>query len=443
MTFLLEMMRLGLANLRLHLLRSILTALGIILGVAAVITMVSIGKGSEQQALAQLERLGAKNIIIRSQKPPESQQAQAGQRRSFISKYGVTREDLRLLHDSLPAAEALVPLKEVGGQVWRDNRRQVSQSFGTTPAMQDVAKLRIARGRYLTQEDMDAQAMVAVIGADVAKQLFPLDDPLGSTLRIDDQVLRVVGILGPVGLSGGAGAALVGRDLNLDVHLPITAATMVFGDQVFRRASGSFQASEVQISEVYIAAPSRDDVVPYAALATRMMKVTHPDMKDIGMIVPHELLENARKTALTYGAILAAIASIALLVGGIGIMNIMLASVTERTREIGIRRALGATRGHITWQFLVETGVLSALGGLIGVAVGVGFSLFLGWGVPLLPDAPWIGHFFPRGVALPTQVTLWSIGVAFAVAAATGLVFGIYPALKAARQDPIVALRHD
>ncbi len=161
------------------------------------------------------------------------------------------------------------------------------------------------------------------------------------------------------------------------------------------------------------------------------------------IIVPYELLDNARKTALTYNLVFGAVAGISLLVGGIGIMNIMLASVTERTREIGIRRAIGATRRHILWQFLVETSVLSAIGGGIGVGLGIGASVILGWGVPRLPHAPFIGKWFPADVDLPTEVTVWSILISFIVATATGLVFGLYPARRAAAQDPIVALRHD
>ena len=237
-----------------------------------------------------------------------------------------------------------------------------------------------------------------------------------------------------MGLSGGAGAALVGRDLNLDIHIPITTARTMFGDQVVRRTSGSFQANEVQIEEIYLASRERETVLLDADRLRRIMSVRHPGLTDITLIVPYELLESAKKTALTWSP---------LLVGGIGIMNIMLASVTERTREIGIRRALGATRKHIIWQFLVETSVLSAIGGLIGVGLGIGLSIGIGFGVPILPKAPLIGQFFPTDVTLPTQVTSWSIFVSFAVATATGLIFGIYPAKMAARQDPIVALRHD
>ena len=443
MTFLLETIRLGLANLRLHKLRAFLTALGIILGVAAVIVMVSIGEGSKSAALLQIERLGAKNIILRSQKPPEPTQQKGGQQSSYASKYGITRDDLEVIKANFPTAEAIVPVKEVGNQVHHDNRQLPSQSYGTTPELLSVAKLRIARGRYLTSDDLEQSTMVAVIGSEAARQLYPWDDPLGSTIRIDDKAFTIVGILAPVGLSGGAGGALIGRDLNNDLHIPLSTARAVFGDIVYKRTGGNRSITDVQVSEVYISCASREVVMPEHARLARVMAVRHTEKPDYKMIVPYELLENARKTALTFQLISAFIAGIALIVGGIGIMNIMLASVVERTREIGIRRALGATRRHITWQFLVETSVLSASGGLIGVGLGIAAAWLLGVGVPLLPRVPLIGRFVPAEVTLPTQVTLWSILLSFVVAAATGLIFGIYPARQAARQDPIVALRHD
>jgi len=443
MTFLLETMKLGLSNLRLHLLRSILTALGIILGVGAVITMVAIGEGSKRDALMQIERLGARNIIIRSQKPPESLQQQGGQQRSWVSRYGLKRSDLEVIEEHMTSHEGLVPLKSVGGQILREDRRQTSQAYGTTPELLEVANLSLARGRYLSWSDVDQKLATAVIGSEVAKELFPWDDPLGATFRIDDKPYTVVGVLAPVGLSGGAGAALVGRDINLDVHVPISTGRMHFGDRIVRRTSGSFEAAEVEVSELFYVSPTRETVLNDAALIRRILEQRHPDLSDIGIIVPYELLENARRAALTWNLVLGAVASISLLVGGIGIMNIMLATVTERTREIGIRRALGATRKHIVWQFLVETGVLSAIGGLIGVGLGIGFSVAIGAIVPVLPRVPVIGSWFDPDMQLPTQVTGWSIVVAFLVATATGLVFGIYPARKASMQDPIVALRHD
>jgi putative ABC transport system permease protein len=427
MAFLLETIRLGLANLRLHLLRSILTALGIIFGVLAVIVMSSLGEGSKRAALAQIERLGAKNIILRSQKPPDTQQQQGSQQQSFISRYGITRADLEVIRENFPDATSIVPVKEVGGQVLREDKRRVSQAYGVTPDLATAANLRVTSGRYLTQGDMEQRARVCVVGAEVARQFFPLEDPRGKTLRIDRTPFTVVGVLAPIGLAGGAGAALIGRDLNLDVHIPMATARDAFGDLVLRGSSGSFQASSVEVSEVYVSVPTRERVIPDADRLRLIIKNRHRNQTDVGIIVPYELLENARKTAMTYNLIFGAIAAISLLVGGIGIMNIMLASVTERIREIGIRRALGATRRHILWQFLVETGVLSAIGGAIGVAVGVGGSLLVGWAVP----------------SMPTAITTWSILLSFSVATATGLVFGLYPARRAAQADPIEALRHD
>ena len=443
MTFLIETIKLGLTSLRLHMLRSILTALGIILGVASVIVMSSLGEGSKREALAQIEALGARNIIIRSQKPPETQAPSGGQRTGFISRFGLTRQDLANIEFHFADAEYIVPLKSIGSQVLREEKRITSQAWGTTPDLLKVANLRVQRGRYLHQTDLDERAMVAVIGAKIAELFFPLEDPIGQTIRIDSKVLTVVGILGPVGFAGGSGAAQVGRDLNMDVHVPMSTARDNFGDATFRRSGGGFQNEEVQVNEVFVVAKTRDEVLGMADRVRRVLEVRRTGMTDVSVFVPFELLESAQKTARTFQLVFGAIAGIALLVGGIGIMNIMLASVTERTREIGIRRALGATKRHIMQQFLVETSVLSTAGGIVGVALGVGLSLLVGWGVKRLATAPLIGGLFPADANLPTSVTVWSIVLSFTVAVLTGLAFGLYPARKAARQDPIVALRHD
>lgn len=206
MSFILEIIRLGLTNLRLHLLRSVLTTLGIIFGVGAVITMVAIGEGSTREALKQIERLGARNIIVRSQQPPESGQGNQSSQRSWVSRFGLTYQDLEVLKESMPEAEVIVPLKQVGGEISRGAFRKSSQVFGTTPEFPDVSNIKVARGRYLAREDIDNQSLVAVIGQEVAKELFPFDDPLGNTLRIDTKTVTVIGVLEPVGLSGGAGA---------------------------------------------------------------------------------------------------------------------------------------------------------------------------------------------------------------------------------------------
>ena len=437
-TFLLETIRLGLSNLRLHMLRSVLTSLGIILGVAAVIVMVSIGEGNKRAALRDIQSLGATNVIIRSTTPPESS-SMGTEQRSFIASYGVTRADYRRLQHFVRDAANVVPLKSVGDEMSYRAKRLSSQAFGTTPELRAVAKLRMSRGRYLSDQDMENRSSVAVIGNHVSRQFFNLRDPIGEEIRIGQKAFTIIGVLAPVGLAGGAGAPLVGRDLNRDVHIPLSTANLEFGDVVFRRQSGSFSGERVEVYEIYVTAPTTEDVVPMAERVRRIVDAAHTRLQDVEVIVPWELLESVKKTQLVWDIVLISIAAISLLIGGIGIMNIMLASVTERTREIGIRRALGATRKHIVAQFLVETGSLSAVGGLLGIALGVGASIVLGRAVPLLES--W--GYFESGVALETQVTAWSIVVSFAVAAIVGLVFGIYPAMIASQQDPIVALRHD
>lgn len=444
MNFLLETIRLGIGNLRLHLLRSILTSLGIILGVAAVIVMVAIGEGNKLAALRDIQALGATNVILRSSQPPESSSLGASQERSFIARYGILEQDLRRLQYFMTDAAYVVPLKSVGSEITYRSHRMVSQSFGITPDLIKVANLRLEpRSRYITPSDIENNAKIAVIGSEVASKFFKLRDPIGAEFRIDDRIFRVVGVLKPVGLAGGAGSALVGRDLNKDVHIPLSTAKLEFGDVIQRSQSGSISGEEVQIYEIYITAESTETVINTAERVRQIINAGHPGLSDVELIVPWELLENAKKTAMVWNIVLISIAAISLLVGGIGIMNIMLASVQERTREIGIRRALGATRNHIIAQFLVETGTLSAVGGVVGIFLGVGFSIGLEEVLPWILNLSFIRGFVSTSVTLETQVTGWSIIASFMVAAVVGLGFGIYPAIVASRQDPIVALRHD
>ncbi len=429
MNFLLETLRLGLSNLRLHKMRSLLTSLGIIFGVAAVITMVAIGEGSKRKALEAIERLGARNIIVRSVKPPDTQSAT--ETASFLLDYGIRRLDVRRIEQTVPRIKQIVPVKRVGSEVTYGQYRAPSDVYvgGTLPQLLDILSLHVARGRYLTESDLHTQENVAVIGAEVADRLFPLDDPVGRSIRItareNAQLFKVVGVLRPVGLAGGAGAKLVGRNLNFDVHIPMTAAVARFGDQNLRRSSGSFQGERTELSELYIEAWRDDDVIPLAEKVERVLEAGHGAEKDYTVIVPLELLEKAKRDKAMFNALMIAIASISLLVGGIGIMNIMLASVTERTREIGIRRALGAKQRDVTSQFLIETVVLSTAGGVVGIAVG------------------WAGAWIITELAgWETIVQPWTVAVSFGLSVMVGVFFGMYPAVAAAKLDPIEALRH-
>jgi len=442
MTFVLEILRVGLGNLALHKLRSFLTSLGIILGVAAVIVVVAMGEGNKRTALRDIQALGATNVIVRSTKPPTS--PGTNQARTTVVSYGLSRRDLRRIENAFADEALVVPLKASGGEIQRNGERFTSQAFGTTPEFRDVANLRVSsHGRYLSEEDLLKSSPVAVIGHEIAQKLFRLEDPIGGSLQIDREVFTVIGVLEPIGFAGGSGAAQLDRDLNKDIHIPLTTAEERFGDYVIRRENGSYSGEQVEVSEIYISTRSTDDVVLVSDRARRIVEVDHADFIDVELIVPWELLENARRSMMVWNIMLVAIAAISLLVGGIGIMNIMLASVTERTREIGIRRAMGATRKQIVLQFLVETGSLSAVGGIIGILLGVGCSLGLRSFVPWVLSLSFFADAFEGKVSVEPAITMWSILVSFVVAAGVGLIFGIYPAVVASRKDPIVALRHD
>lgn len=437
MTFLIETFRLGLANLMLHKLRSLLTALGIIIGVGAVVAIAAYGEGSKQAALADIKELGANNIILRSVKPPKSadsgeEEDQGGGRRSRSSgeersldliPYGITRLDYRRLNaPSVRPVEQMVPLKQVGSFVYKSGyTAQAATVYGTTASINDAIPMTVSRGRHLTTQDGEQLAPVAVLGADAAQDLFKLEDPLGNSFSIDGQRFTVVGVLQPVGLT-------TGRDINFDIYIPIETARTRFGDQ--RLLPGGTAAEVIELSELILRVPEPDDVVPVAAQVRRVIEISHTQ-DDVQVIVPLELIQQTERTQLMFTWLMIVIAFLSLLVGGIGIMNIMLASVTERIREIGVRRALGATRQHIIAQFLVETTVMSVVAGIFGIALGLGAAGVLA-----------IVASRVEAITTPSPVA-WSIYFAFGAAVGIGLLAGLYPAIKAAWQDPIVALRHD
>ena len=406
MQFLLETLRLGFANLLLHKMRSVLTALGIIFGVAAVIAVVAIGEGNKRQLLADIEKLGARNIIIRSVKPQESQQR--SQRQRTLS-YGLTRADYRRLEDIQVKSgliSRIVPLKLSGTKVSVLDKQEDAKVFGTTPDLLGVTSLSVERGRYITEADEQRFERVAVIGAEVARRLFPLTDPLDGHITVHNGPLqasfKVVGLLRPVGLAGGAGATLVGRDFNFDVHVPIAAAQEQFGDRIVTIKPGTMESVVSELEEIYVESANQEVVRPLAEQVKRVIEFEHLTKgNDATVFVPLELLEQSERTAMMFTYFLGFIAGISLLVGGIGIMNIMLATVTERTREIGIRRALGATRRHIIAQFLVEITTLAGVGGVIGVGLGLTATAVLN----LFHDKLNLGRLV---------ITPWSIGVSLA-----------------------------
>ena len=333
----------------------------------------------------------------------------------------------------------IVPLKQVSTSILNGAIKAQGAVIGTLPSLLDLTQLKVARGRYLSEDDETKANNGVVLGAAVAERLFPTSDPLTGSIRVETQEFRVVGVLASVGQlgggssgsGGGGGSAMTMRDLNYDAHIPLSAATARFGDLNVTAQAGSFEATQVELSELYIEAVDTADVMGLSERIKMIIDMAHTKAGDVATVVPLELLEQAKRTQRMFNTLMVTIASISLVVGGIGIMNIMLASVTERTREIGVRRALGATRRHIAMQFLVETTVLSGMGGVIGVAAGLGCV-----GVVSLL------HSVLASIEQP-YVTTWSVVVSFTVATSVGIIFGLYPAVMAARQDPIVSLRHD
>ena len=433
LNFFFETFRMAVNNLRLHKLRSLLTALGIIVGVMAVIIMVAIGEGGKKSAMQQLEQLGPKNIVVRSKPPPESTQASSKSQRIMI--YGLKEEDLSRIQ-ALPNISRVVPLRNTEQRVIRGDVRAEANAVGTTQDWFEAINLHLDRGQFFTRDQYDTHAAVAVIGAQVAKQLFPYTDAIGQSLLIGTAGLNsctvtVIGVLEPTGLrAGGDQAGVVDRDLDSDLYFPLTLAQDVFGDTVIKRQAGSMERKQIELTEIWLQADTINDVERVSKIAENVVGL--PDRRDVQVKAPIQILRAAERTQRIFNFIMVGIASFALVVGGIGIMNIMLASVTERTREIGIRRALGAKRRHITLQFLIETTVISISGGSIGVGLGAGFATLLPWVISFFTDQP-----------NPTSIALWSVLGSFIVSGLIGIGFGLYPAVTAARMNPIEALRHE
>lgn len=421
--------RLGFKSIWLHKLRSLLTMLGIVFGVSSVIAMLAVGEGASHEAQEQIRQQGSQNIILRSIKPPDEENASQAQ--TFLIEYGITDKDLQRIRATIPSVEVLIPGRISRKRIWNVGQRVDGDIVGTVPWYPEMRNHAVASGRFFTQAEMDRRANVCVIGSEIVDDLFPLQGAIGRTVRIDSDYYSVIGVMEPLGASGAAIAtrsdASAGESQSSAsrIYIPLTAARARFGDIHVKQSSGSREVERVEYHEVAIRVDELEQVVETAAIVTDLMELNHPK-KDWEIIVPLNLLRAAQRTAQIFNIVLGAIAAISLLVGGIGIMNIMLASVTERTREIGIRRALGAKQRDIVLQFLVETVILSGIGGIAGVALGVT--------VPLLIET------FANQT---TIVTPWSPALAFGISALVGIAFGIYPAMRAAEMDPVEALRHE
>ncbi|MFO1500935.1 MAG: ABC transporter permease [Verrucomicrobiota bacterium] len=419
--------RLGIKSLLLHKLRSALTMLGIIFGVCSVIAMLAIGEGASYEAQQAIKKLGSQNIILRSVKPADDARQSVNPGRRAGLKYGLTYEDGGRLQSTIPGVQRVLPMRIIRENV-RFNRSDVPcQVIGTLPVYTEVVGVDVLRGRFLTPIDELYQNNVCVVTAGLAQRLFSYQDPLECSVTIDAFAYQVVGIIREKNMPEQRTQAgkMEGEPLDNNVYIPLSTSRTRFGEILIRMTAGSFQAEEVQLHQITV--QMRD--LPSVETADPQIKTVlsrFHEKPDYEIIVPLQLLRQAEQTKRIFNIVLGSIAAISLLVGGIGIMNIMLANVTERTREIGIRRAIGAKRRDITMQFLVETVVLSVGGGLIGVMVGVL--------TPILVS---------QLTTMKTIVTVWSVLLAFGISGAVGIVFGLYPAKAAARLDPIEALRHE
>ncbi len=419
---LLGTVRLGVRSLMLHKLRSVLTTLGVLFGVSSVIAMLAIGEGASEAAQEQFRLLGSRNVILRSVKPPED--LVRGSETTRISSYGLTDDDFARVQETFPGITRAVPVRQIQQEVRLNDRAMNPRILATVSAYVDVTGRPLSEGRFLSAEDELRMANVCVVGYEVARYLSPFDSPLGKRIKIGEDYWTCVGVLMPR-VRNAPDVNQSGAGVTGEVFVPLATAKRWFGEIQVKIRSGSREMEEVILHEI-IAEAESDEAVPVVAAAAREMLSRNHKQQDYEVAVPLEEILRKQETARIFTIVLSSIAAISLLVGGIGIMNVMLATVTERTREIGIRRALGAKKRHIVTQFLVETVVLSIGGGLLGIAVG----LLIPIGVEYWADMP--------SVVTPTAPVL-----AFLISAGIGIVFGLYPAWRAANMDPVEALRHE
>jgi putative ABC transport system permease protein len=398
-----------------HKLRAILSILGVICGVMAVLAMVSIGEGAKQESLSQIEQLGTRNIYLKGISLTETQERTARERLS----QGLTVHDKYRIMKGCPGVKDVACLKELTASIIGMIRNMSPQIVACSPNYVQVQKLFLSQGRFINEIDIAHRNLVCVLGDTVAESLGPGGKP-GGHIRIEEHIFTVVGVLRRYQKKAAKSSAVSIRNYNDMVFVPLGT------EGVLDQARDFASLPKRKLNEIVIQARRTDQVLKTAILIKRIMDISHGGVKDYQMVIPLELLQQSQKTQRTFNIVLGSIAFISLLVGGIGIMNIMLATVSERTREIGLRRAVGAAQGDIIIQFLIESVILTFSGGLFGIAIGIGGV----WLITAL--AGW-----------KTAITLWSLILPLGMSLFVGIFFGLYPAYQAAKMDPISALHHE
>lgn len=396
-----------------HKFRSFLTMLGIIFGTASVIAMVSIGEGAKKQAIAKYQDLGISNIIIRDKDLTDIELEEV--RMKFSS--GLSLKDAEIIKEIVPGVTGVAPQAESKMDAQYADKSAKATVIGVTPSIKEILNFQTDKGGFITDDHYDRQLKVCVLGSNLARELFSYDDPLGQSVKLSDQWFEIVGVMQNKALFTETVGELAARDLNNDVYIPLST---------FNKRIPKEKPFSSEIKQLTIKLNNSDKLVESAAVIRSILNRHHFNNNDYSIIVPYELLKQEEKERRIYNLLLASIAAISLIVGGIGIMNIMLASVLERTNEIGIRRALGGKKSDIMSQFVTEAVVLSISGGIIGVILGVSFSL----GISL-------------ATAVTTSITLYSIVIAFGFSVLVGISFGYLPAKNAANLSPIESIRHD
>jgi len=408
-----ESIRVAVYGLRDHKFRSFLTMLGIIFGTASVIAMISIGEGAKKQAMTKYQDLGVNNIIIRDKDFTDTELEQV---RTKFSQ-GLSLADTKAISEIVPGVNGVAPQSEAKLDAMFEDKSSKATVIGVTPEVTNILNYRMDKGIFIDMDHYERQLKVCVLGANIARELFSYEDPVGRNIKLGDQWFEVAGVLKTKALFTETIGELAARDLNNDVYIPLST----FGKRIPK--------SNVLLSElkqVAVKLESSGRLLESADIIKSILTRRHFNNDDFSIIIPYELMEQEKRESRIYNLLLASIAAISLIVGGIGIMNIMLASVLERTQEIGIRRAVGGRRSDIMGQFVTEAMAMSITGGLIGVFLGIVLSL----GIGLLTE-------------VKTSLTLYSIFIAFSFSVIVGITFGYLPAKRAADLKPIESIRHE